>query len=139
MRFHILYNVIIEDIYFVMTKEEVEIIIKRYYYISRAMKENSERAVFYIGKRKHVIPVTDEIKIIFDIVDKIYKAEQEAPIRLMIQLMKAGEKDVYIMREIHYSKNSYYEHKDAFIEKVYQCCIYHKLVSLEEILGGKSA
>ena len=60
--------------------------------------------------------------VIFDIVDKIYKAEQEAPIRLMIQLMKAGEKDVYIMREIHYSKNSYYEHKDAFIEKVYQCC-----------------
>ena len=106
-----------------MTKEEMEIIIKRYYYISRAMKENAERAVFYIGKRKHVIPVTDEIKIIFDIVDKIYKAEQEAPIRLMI----------------HYSKNSYYEHKDAFIEKVYQCCIYHKLVSLEEILGGKSA
>lgn len=66
MRFHILYNVIIEDIYFVMTKEKVEIIIKRYYYISRAMKENAERAVFYIGKRKHVIPVTDEIKIIFD-------------------------------------------------------------------------
>lgn len=47
-----------------MTKKEVEELVKRYPYIVRAVQEGQTRAVFYVGKRKHEILITEVVKTV---------------------------------------------------------------------------
>lgn len=118
-----------------MTRKEAENFIKRFPFIIMAVKKNRPVAEFFIGNRKNVIEITPEIREFCKIVEMICEEEREANIKLMIQLILNGESNIYIMQRVHYCKNAYYERKSAFIDKVFNCCIFRGLVSLEEILG----
>lgn len=122
-----------------MTKKVVEIVIKRYRHVSDAIEQDLDAAVFYVGKRKIVIKITEDVKSIYNIVEMIYNKEENRLMKLMIKYILDGENDVFIMDQIKYSKNSYYPRKQAFKDKVYKCCIALNLVSLEEVLGEEIA
>ncbi len=117
-----------------MTKKSMEYLVKRYQYIARAVKKDLSEAVFYVGNRKNRIPITEEVKTVFEIINLVYKEEEDTLMRRMMKGIMTGEKDRYIMRQIHYGKNAYYPRKNAFMDKLFNLCIYRKLVSFDEIL-----
>ena len=122
-----------------MTKEDIENLIKRYPYIISAVKANLSKTVFYIGNRKQVIEITDDTKSVCKFVQLIYSEEKTEWIRTMIRGIMSGKSDIKIMDEIHFTKNGYYPKKQAFIDKVYYCCISQGLVTFEEILNERIA
>jgi len=122
-----------------MTKEEVENVIKRYSYIAPCIKKADDRVVFYTGKRRHVVEINDEIKIICEIIEIVYAREKEDWVRIMIKGILRGDSDVKIMNGVPGSRNFYYAKKTAFFEKIYECCIVRGLVTYEEILGEEIA
>ena len=122
-----------------MTREEVEKIIRRFKFIKTAIKNKLSQAVFYIGKRKQSVEITAEVETVYEIIELVYKNENDTWIKYMIKLIKGGKTDVFIMQETHCSRSAYYAKKEAFIQKVYNCCIARNLVSFEEILMEKIA
>lgn len=122
-----------------MTKEEVENVIKRYYLIKDALKNNLPQAEFYTGNRKHVLEITAEVKNVCTILELVYEIEEDKWIRIMIKGIMDGEKDITIMQDVPFSKNAYYARKEAFIQKIYYLCIFMDMVSYEEILNGEIA
>lgn len=117
-----------------MTKEGVEKVIKRYPKLAKAMRQKQNPAKFYIGRRRHIVVISEEVKVIFKIIEDIYAHEENYWIRKMIDGMKKGRRDVAIMHDIPWAKNAYYERKRKIIEKVYNCCISRNLVDYNEIL-----
>ena len=94
----------------------MEYLVKRYQYIARAVKKDLSEAVFYVGNRKNRIPITEEVKTVFEIINLVYKEEEDTLMRRMMKGIMTGEKDRYIMH------------------KLFNLCIYRKLVSFDEIL-----
>lgn len=123
----------------ILTKDEVGIVIKRYRFIIRAIKENLPQAVFYSGKRKQIIEITEEVKSICKFIQIIYENEVDEWVRSMIKCLLQGRKDTYIIRTKDCSKNLFYARKSAFLEKLFNLCIYNNLVTYEEILEEKIA
>ena len=122
-----------------MTKREVEKILKRYPFVTRAIKIGKPQAVFYIGNRKKVIDITDETKTVCELIEIVYNEEKDANIKFMIKELRLGANDTYIMERIHCSKNAYYSRKAAFIGKVFNLCISRNIVTFEEILTERIA
>ena len=102
-----------------MTKRGVQKIVKRYPYVARAVAEGKDSAIFYVGKRRQKIEITQETKEVCKIIEEI----------------KKGRCDVAIIHDVHWEKNAYYDKKRKFIEKVYKCCIKLQLVDYEEIIN----
>ncbi len=117
-----------------MTKEEVSYVVKRYSFLYKPIKNGLKAAIFYIGNRKQSIEITDDVKIICEIVEILYEKEKDDVVKQMIKGLISGESDIWIMRNMPYSRNTYYTRKGLFFEKVYNCCISRGLVSFEEIL-----
>ncbi|MDE7083589.1 MAG: hypothetical protein K2O89_07835 [Clostridia bacterium] len=117
----------------------VENVIKRYSYITEAIRQGLDYAEFYIGNRKQVIHITEEIKTVCTVIEDVLKKENNALIKQMLKGMLAGELDIFIMEKLPYSKNSYYDRKQAIIEKIYRGCIHKGLVSYNEILEEEIA
>lgn len=118
-----------------MTKEEVKNIVKRYNYVSRAIDSGSGQAVFYVGKRRQVINITDEVMYVRCIIEIVYRREDDNILKLMIKNILSGEKDVFTMQKIYCSKSAFYSKKREFFEKVYECCISIGLINFMEILA----
>lgn len=78
--------------------------------------------------------ITEETKTVCDLLKVVVAAEKSSVIKQMINHIIAGQPDVFIMTEVPYSRNAYYDKKKAIIEKVYNCCISRGLVTFEEIL-----
>lgn len=95
----------------IMTKKSVEKILKRYPEIKRAIEEDKTEAMFYVGKRKQVIKITDERKAVFRIIEEVSAREQNVHVRHLIEGLKSGRQDIAIMQEVPWQKNAYYERK----------------------------
>lgn len=122
-----------------MTKKEVKKLIKRYPQIIHAVKQDLRQAVFYISNRKQVVEITEEVKSVCKIIDIVYTGEKNSLIKQMIKDIIIGQSDIFTMNEIYYEKNAYYTRKQAFVQKVYACCISWGLVSFEEIINEETA
>lgn len=117
-----------------MTREEIYEILKRYPYIYDAVKRNKASAQFYIGKRKYEIKISNEIKVLFEIVEDIESSASGTYEKVLIDGLKKGKKDISVMRNIPYSRSSYYSKKQGLIEKIYECSISKGLVDYDDIL-----
>lgn len=117
-----------------MTKEKVSYVVKRYSFLYKPIKCGLSVAVFYIGNRKQSIEITDDVKIICEIVEIVYEKEKDDVVKQMIKGLISGQSDIRIMRNMPYSRNAYYSRKGLFFEKIYDCCIARGLVTFEEIL-----
>ena len=122
-----------------MTKNEVENLIKRYCYVSEAIEKGLSTAKFYIGNRKKVVNITEEVIKVCELIVLIYESETDEDIKNMIKYILEGRSDVNIIGVLPFEKYSYYSRKDAFFQKVYDCCISKNLVSFEEILKERIA
>ena len=102
---------------------------------SRAVAEGKDSAIFYVGKRRQKIEITQETKEVCKIIEEISKRETNEDVLCMIDGIKKGRCDVAIIHDVHWEKNAYYDKKRKFIEKVYKCCIKLQLVDYEEIIN----
>ena len=118
-----------------MAKDEIENVIKRFAQITDAIKRGLNRAVFYVGKRREVIEITDEIKAVCEIIIAVCEKQSNFYIRHMINSILAGVSDVRIIQDMPCERNAYYDKKQKFSDKVYACCAAQKLVSYEDILN----
>ena len=77
-----------------MTKGEIEHIIRRFPFIKKAINKELPRAVFYVGKWKQIINITPDVRSVYNIIDIIYKKEQNNCIKDIIiqQTSKTPEK-----------------------------------------------
>lgn len=119
-----------------MNKEDIRRLLRRYTYINDAMTKNLPAALFSAsGKQKQIAIDKTIVKFVF--------AVQRALLslcdfdRFLIEQFLSGQKDVYIYTHNELSKNSYYRIKREFFAKVYELCIYARLVSLQEITEAK--
>lgn len=134
MRMDVCYNnKRVEEI--IMTKEEVQVIMKRYPYVERAVAEGEDSVVFYVGKRRQYIEINHETKEVCRIVEDIYVREKDRDVLCMIDGIKKGRCDIAIIQDVNWEKNAYYDKKKKFIEKIYKCCIGLQLVDYDEILN----
>lgn len=117
-----------------MTRSSIEEIVKRYREIEKAMKLGKNRAKFYAGGRKYSIPITDEVWIIFGIIEEIGEREEAKYMTEIIKKLKKGYSDKRIINESPVSRNAYYERKRKYMGKIYECCIGKGLVSYDEIM-----
>lgn len=122
-----------------MTKNEVENVIKRYPQITHAIKQDLRCAVFYVGNRKNVVEITDNVKTVCEIISTVYEKQQNDFIRQMIKNILVGVNDVRIIQDMPFERNTYYNKKQAFLEKIYDCCIARDLVSFEDVLNEEIA
>ena len=113
--------------------------IKRYCYVSEAIEKGLSTAKFYIGNSKKVVNITEEVIKVCELIVLIYESETDEDIKNMIKYILEGRSDVNIIGVLPFEKNSYYSRKDAFFQKVYDCCISKNLVSFEEILKERIA
>ena len=120
-----------------MTRGYIEEVVKRYRQIKKAMRERKETAVFYVGGRKYEIAITCEVKAIFEIIEEIQAYENTEYMISMIKRWKQGSSDKSIMNDKPISRNAYYDRKEKFINKIFDCCIYRGYVKYEEIMEEK--
>ena len=137
MRIKINYNIRKETLRTkkVVTKKQIKYIVRRYSIIENAIKDNVDEIKFYIGKRKEVIRVDEQVKAVKQIIDDVYEVEKQEWLKRMMGKIRKGKTDVNIIMDIPYEKNAYYIKKKAFFDKVYACCVAKSLVSYEEILN----
>lgn len=125
---------VIKRMEYIMTKDEVSYVIKRYSFLYKPIKNGNAAAVFYVGNRKQTIEITSEVKTICEIIEIVYETEKDLTVKQMIKGLISGRSDIWIMHGLPFSKNAYYSRKGMFFEKIYNCCKARGLVSFEEIL-----
>ncbi len=117
-----------------MTKAEIEFIIKRYKYFKKAIKAKRKEASFYIGKRKYKIFITQETKMIYEIIEDIKRSQKDDWIGKMVKGILAGKSDTFLIGTLPCERTMYYKWKQKFIQTVYRCCIAKQMVGYEELL-----
>ena len=122
-----------------MTKADVEEIVKRYPFVTEAVKAGRRTAEFYIGNRKQVYEITAGVKGVYAIPEEIEAHERDKDVLCMIAGIKRGRSDVAIMQDVHWRKNAYYDRKSKLIDKIYECCICRGYVDYEEIMSREIA
>ena len=63
----------------------------------------------------------------------MFEVEENAFVRNMIKGLLNGKSSTAIMTEMHMAKNAFIERKHRFEDKVFMYCIYHGLVTVEEL------
>lgn len=118
-----------------MNKAKIKWTLKRFSYILILLKSGKTEATFYISKRKEKIIIDDEVKAIIEIIDEIIEWEKEAWLKDFFVQVRKGNKDIRILIDSPLEKGKYYQTKERFINKIYQCCIYKGWVSYEDIMN----
>lgn len=116
-----------------MTKDEIEHILKRMPQVERAIRKHEDVACFYVGKRREVIEITENVYLIRTIITDIILKEGYYIGLIVDYHIKQGKSDQYIITQLPLSKNSYYRLKQRIHERIYNCCIEKGIVSYEEI------
>ncbi len=117
-----------------MTKKEVERIIKRYKYIKRAIKENEGIYYFYIGHRKQKLVITDEVKMVYEIIEDIRKNVKDEWLKRMVNGILRGNTDIFMIQVLPCEKTFYYKWKEKFIQTIYRCCAAKQIIGYKELL-----
>ena len=101
-----------------MTKEREEVLVKRYPFVIRAIREGKRTAEFRISKRKFQIEITEEDVTTCEIFEDIRKRERDSNMLCMINELWKGRTDTAIMQDVHWRKNAYYDRKSKLIDKI---------------------
>ena len=120
-----------------MTKAELIYILQRYYFIAKEINSNKSQISFYVGNRKEVIKLDEQIKIVFSVIEDIMSNETPIVVKIMTLWIKYRHSDEYIIMKVPLSRSAYYRLKRTIENKIYQCCILRGLVTYEELLSEK--
>ncbi len=117
-----------------MTKDEIELIVKRHRYVDKAIKENLNKTEFYIGNRKQIIEITNELIVVYEIIEEIRESTTTKWIRKMIDGVLNGDSDIWLITHLPCERSMFYNVKGKFIDNIYHCCIAKGLISYEYLL-----
>ena len=98
------------------------------------IRDGRQETNIYISKEKEHIVVDDEVFAVLKIMDEIIEYEKEKWRKNIFTELRNGNKDIKIMMGTPIGRTKYYDEKEKFIDKIYQCCIYKHLVDYEDIL-----
>ncbi len=118
----------------IMTKSDIERIVKRYKYVTKLVKERREELSFYIGNRKQKIVLTEETKKICEVIEDICARMETGWIKDLIQDLLNGKSDVALLHVYPCGRSLYYTIKHEFIETIYRCCIANQMVTYDELV-----
>ncbi len=93
----------------------------------------SEKEI-YISQVKEKIVIDSDVMAVIEIIDEIIEYEKTEWRKKFFLGIRKGLKDVSIIMDSPMERTKYYEAKREFIDKIYQCCIYKRLVDYEDIL-----
>lgn len=120
-----------------MTKAELIYMLQRYHFIANGIRSNKKQIIVYIGNRKEVIDIDEQVKTVFSVIDDIMSNESPLIVKIMTYWLKYGHTDEAIIIRTPVSRSSYYRLKRTIENKIYQCCILRGLVTYEELLSDK--
>lgn len=72
---------------------------------------------------------------VIEIMDEIIDYEKTAWRKSFFQRIRKGSRDISIIRNSPMERTKYYDAKREFVNKIYQCCIYKRLVDYEDVLN----
>ncbi len=117
-----------------MTRDKIEWILKRYVYISQAIKKNLSEVVFYVGNRREKVIINDEILLVYEIIKDVRINIAEDWVRKMLDGILKGKSDVSLLFELPCERSMYYDRKRKLVELIYRCCIAKKMITYEQLL-----
>lgn len=117
-----------------MTKEKVKYIVKRLSYFSKMQAEGVKEADYRISKRKEHLVLDEEVLAVIGVMEEIIESEKTKWLQDLLKEVRYGRKDVTIQIDSPVARTKYYQTKERFVNKVYECCIYKGYVSYEDIL-----
>ena len=120
-----------------MTKAELIYILQRYRFIAKEIKSGNKQIIVYVGNRKEVINIDEQVKIVFSVIDDIMSNETPLVVKIMTYWLKYGYPDENIILKTPLSRSAYYRIKRTIENKIFQCCILRGLVTYEELLNDK--
>ena len=121
-----------------MIRAEIEYILKRIPQIKAAIKNKQTVACFYLGKRREVIPITEEVLTILQIIDEVLERIDDVYAVSIIHFsIEKGKSDAYTMKDLPMSYMTYIKSKQKIRQRIYVCCVSKGLVSYEEIFKEK--
>lgn len=120
-----------------MTKAELIYILQRYRFISKELNGDKKQIIFYVGNRKEVIDIDEQVRTVFSVIDDIMENETPLIVKFMTYWLKYGYSDEAIIMKLPLSRSSFYRIKRTIENKIYQCCILRGLVTYEELLNDK--
>lgn len=92
----------------------------------------------YISGEKEFIVIDDDVIAVLEIMDEIIEYEETEWLKKIFIGLRKGYNDIAVMVDSPLGRTKYYEEKRKFIDKIYQCCIYKRLVAYEDILRVKA-
>lgn len=123
-----------DDEKIVLTKEKVKYIVKRLSYFSKMQAEGVKEADYRISKRKEHLVLDEEVLAVIGVMEEIIESEETKWLQDLLKEVRYGRKDVTIQIDSPVARTKYYQTKERFVNKVYECCIYKGYVSYEDIL-----
>ena len=107
---------------------------KRLSYILKLQRSGKTETTVYISKKKERIVIDSDVIAVIEIMDEIIQYEEVKWRKKIFVEIRKGYKDISIIPNSPMERTKYYETKKEFVDKIYQCCIYKRLVDYEDIL-----
>lgn len=118
-----------------LIREKIKLVIKRYVPIQKMLKKGQREGFVRVNNRKERLVIDEEMLAIVEIINEIVQQEQTQWLKEFYRQILKGEKDIYILIGCPVERGKYYETKKRFYNKIYQCCIFKRLVLYDEILS----
>lgn len=96
--------------------------------------EGKTEAEYWISKRKEHFVIDGEVLAVFEIFDDIIESERTPWLKEFIKDIRNGRKGLAFQVDSPVEHTKFQLTKERFISKVYECCIYKRLVPYEEVL-----
>lgn len=121
-----------------MNKKEIYHLLKRYRYIVEAVQKGESDVEIRISGRREYIKIDTKILTFVEIVQIIYNNVSDTRIKKFMDMtIMRGKPNTRAYSMEPLDKSTYYRYKSRFVDILYHCCIYKKLVTMEEILAEK--
>ena len=118
-----------------MTKKELRYLLRRFPYITDAIKHGHVAAFITISGRKERIAITDDIKKFHNIILKaIAKTQDETSKQIFRECCVAGNTDVNAHTKISITRGTFNRLKNQLVDRLFCLCTLNGLVTEDEIL-----
>lgn len=101
------------------------------------IRNNKEEGSIVIGKRNEYVVIDNDTRLVSEIIDQLIECEKEKWLKNFFLKLKRGCSDISIISDIPVERTKYYNMKEKFINKIYQCCIFKGIVSYEDIINER--
>ena len=98
------------------------------------LRNGKSQMSVYISGKKESIAIDDDVVAVMKIMKEIIDSEKIDWRKTVYTGISKGHSDSAIIINSPIEHTKYYDIKKEFIEKIYQCCIFKRLVDYKDIL-----